>query len=163
MVAKAFNPFQVIILSGAKVYGGPIWHRRLTSGCESPHTPLCQVDTRPVEGLHADADRRSKEDAVSVWFCAPDYAWPVQLGGVLQRDLETHHRTHHAQPRQHIVYWSAQKHTHMQNVNSSIQQTSLSKQTKYLATAVLPCSLLTNHKCSRWQLTILCAPSPSLL
>lgn len=117
MVAKAYSPFQVIILSGSRVQLGSVWHRRLTSGCESPHTsgclPTLSARYSALEGLHADPDRRrSREDAVSVWFRAIDYAWPMQLGGILQRDLKTHHRTHHTQPRQHIVYWSARKHTH---------------------------------------------------
>lgn len=35
----------------------------------------------------------------------------MELGAVLQRDVQTHHRTHHTEPQQHIVHWPAHTHT----------------------------------------------------
>lgn len=38
----------------------------------------------------------------------------TELGTVSQRDVQTHHRTHHAEPRQHVVHWPTHTHTHSQ-------------------------------------------------
>lgn len=53
----------------------------------------------------------SNNDVVSVWFRAPDYVRLRKVGWVLERQINTHHRTHHTQPCQDIVDWSAKKHT----------------------------------------------------
>lgn len=48
----------------------------------------------------------------------------MELGAVVQRDVQTHHRTHHTEPQQHIVHWPAHTHT---DTHTHMYESSFSK------------------------------------
>lgn len=89
---------------------------------------ICKSSLQNVAQSHLPSPRccssNLKQSAVALVRLTAAGRGRMELGAVLQRDVQTHHRTHHTEPQQHIVHWPAHTHT---DTHTHMYESSFSK------------------------------------